>query len=213
MPIISLFIWLLIISIIFTTYGKIAERFGNFRPGSYYVLLLLGAFGGGAFLFILLILFELLPFEFVLNSYILIGSAVGILVRYIIAFIYINRKRISNRFQIIAVSILISTGFLIVENYINLVFLKNYLFSRELLVVPAYTITSAVMGYYLGKSGLDFIKGGIAAIFINCLYNYTVALMPIYGNNMVYLIILAAIVIIATAYTIIISRKEFLQSI
>jgi hypothetical protein len=213
MPIISLFIWLLVISIIFTTYGKIAERLGNFRPGSYYVLLLLGAFGGGAFLFILLIIFELLPYEFVLNSYILIGSTVGILVRFIIAFIYINRKKISNRFQIVAVSVIISTGFLIVENYINLVFLKNYIFSRELLILPAYTVTSVVMGYYLGKSGTDFIKGGIAAILINCVYNYTVALLPIYSSNAVYLLILVAMVILASVYTIIISHRAFIQSV
>lgn len=213
MEIAGIFLWLVAISIIFTVYGKIAERFGNFRPGNFYLLLLIGAAGGLAFLFSLIIIFSIIPYDFVLNSYILIGSALAIVIRYIAALLYIRKRKTLNCFQSVTSSVIIGLGFFIVENYISIIFMKNFVFGNIMMFIPVNTFTSSVIGYYAGRGNPDSVKGGIMAVIINCIFSYFIALQPLYKGSVIYIILLSFILLSSIIYTIVIGRKAVKESV
>lgn len=213
MEIAGLFLWLIIVSVIFTVYAKIAERFGGFRAGTYYLLLLTGAACGVVYLFSLIIVFYFVPYEFILNSFLLVGSALAAIIRFAGFALFAGRKKGLNRFQFIAASAIIGLGFFIVEIYISILFMKSFVFSNVLLIIPINTLVSSIIGLSGGKSSYESVRSGLVAVLINCIAYYVIALFGLYKNSWFYLIILSAIVLLCIAYTVTIARKAFRESV
>ncbi len=213
MELAGFFIWLVAVSVIFAVYGKIAERLGNSRHGSYYLLLLAGAGGGVAYLIALIVIFSMLPYEFVLNIYILAGSALAAIIRLAVALFYVSKKKWLNRFQHISVSVIIGLGFFIVEIYVNIIFMKSFALSSAMLYIPVNTLVSSIIGASTGKNGYQLARGGLAAVLVNCICYYLIALLPLYKNSWFYLPILTICILFCIIYTINIARKAFAESV
>ncbi len=214
---ISLIVWLVLISVIFTFYGKVAERFSGFTTRSAYLVLTLGVVGAGVYLLCLWLLTLLLPTRYFFSAYIILCSAASIIIRYITMLLYSNRRKGLNRFQLVTVSVIVGLGFLLVENYIIIIITNKYLLSQELMLVPSFLFTSVVMGYYhydslqaLGRrSGYFLIRGAAIAIVYNTIFNYLMILGPGYVGTTVYISIMAAAIASALFFCVLLSVRAY----